>query len=163
MKISLIAALAENNVIGANNQLLWQMPADLLHFKQLTMGKSIIMGRKTFESIGRALPGRKNIIITRNVDYVHPGVTCVASLEQALEQVESDEAMIIGGEMIYRLSLPIANCMYLTKVACQCDGDAFFPEWDPNKWQVVSTEKHTADENNPFDYEFMELIALSNH
>ena len=156
MLVSIIAAMDRNRLIGSNNQLPWYLPADLAHFKQVTMGKPIIMGRKTYESIGRPLPGRTNIVLTRSADFRAEGVLTANSLEQALDYVsEEDEVMIIGGSTIYELALPRADRLYLTYVERASEGDAWFPEFDIERWRVVASEQHRADEKNSSDYRFV--------
>ena len=156
MLVSIIAAMDRNRLIGRNNQLPWHLPADLAHFKQVTMGKPIIMGRKTYDSIGRPLPGRTNIVLTRSADFRAEGVLTAHTLEQALDYVsEEDEVMIIGGSTIYELALPRADRLYLTYVEITCEGDAWFPEFDIERWRVVASEQHRADEKNSSDYRFV--------
>jgi dihydrofolate reductase len=160
MKVSLIVAVAENGVIGKNNELPWRLSADLKHFKQITTGHHIIMGRKTFESIGKPLPNRISIIITRQADYTQAGCLVANSIEQAVElakQNEETEAFIIGGGQIYDSSLELADEIYFTRVHAEIDGDAFFPKLDSEKWIEISREKHDADEKNQFDYSFVEM------
>lgn len=155
MEISLIVALANNYCIGNNNQLPWRQSADLQHFKKLTLGKPVIMGRKTFESIGRPLPNRPNSIITRDKNYSAPGCEIYHSLEAALTAYKnSPEVMIIGGAQIFEQALPLATRMYLTWIDTTIDGDAFFPQFNKNAWQEVSREFHSADNKNEFDYIF---------
>ena len=156
MIVSIIAAMDRNRLIGSDNRLPWHLPADLAHFKQVTMGKPIIMGRKTYESIGRPLPGRTNIVLTRSADFRAEGVLTANSLEQALDYVsEEDEVMIIGGSTIYELALPRADRLYLTYVENAGEGDAWFPEFDIERWRVVASEQHRADEKNSSDYRFV--------
>ena len=145
MKIALIVAVSQNNVIGRDNQLPWHLPEDLQYFKSMTMGKPILMGRKTFESIGRPLPGRVNIVITRDPDWIAEGVEIVSTIDDAMaagavacKAADSDEIMIIGGAQIYRDCLPLADVLYLTKVEAEIEGDAFFPDIDLDQWQEVS-------------------------
>ena len=158
MRIALIAALAENRVIGRDKQLPWHISADLKHFKALTMGKPIVMGRKTWESIGRPLPGRKNIVITRDTAYQAEGCQVVHSIEQALDAAAgSDELMIIGGAGLYQQTLGLADRLYLTRVRAEVDGDTWFPEIDLQQWHEVACESHRADENNEHDYDFIIL------
>jgi len=158
MRIALIAALTENRVIGRDNQLPWRISADLKHFKALTMGKPIVMGRKTWESIGRPLPGRKNIVVTRDTAYQAEGCQVVHSIEQALDTAgEVDEVMIIGGAGLYRQTLGRADRLYLTRVKAEVDGDTWFPEIDPQQWHELACESHSADENNEHDYDFVIL------
>ena len=158
----MIVAVAENGVIGRNNALPWYLPNDLKYFKQTTMGKPVIMGRKTYESIGKPLPGRTNIVITRQADYQPEGVKVVSSVEAARELAESvclidgqDEAMIMGGAEIYALALPHTDRLYLTEVHADVDGDAFFPEYDKSLWQEVAREDFAAEGPNPYNYSFV--------
>lgn len=156
-KISLIAAMAKDRVIGKDNDMPWHLPADLKHFKKVTLGKPVIMGRRTFESIGRPLPGRKNIVITRNQQWTHEGVEVVSSTELAMSLVEGvDEVMIIGGGKIYEQFLPQADILYLTFIDLDVDGDTRFPDWTTiGAWQQVESESHKPDENNSLAYEFV--------
>jgi dihydrofolate reductase len=154
--VSIIAAMDRNRLIGNENQLPWHLPADLAHFKQVTMGKPIIMGRKTYESIGRPLPGRTNIVLTRSSDFNAEGVLTANTLEQALNQVSAeDEVMIIGGSTIYELTLPRADRLYLTYVENSFEGDAWFPDFDLEQWHIVASEEHSADEKNSSAYRFV--------
>ncbi|MBE0363017.1 dihydrofolate reductase [Pseudoalteromonas ulvae UL12] len=157
MIISMIAAMANNRVIGKENQMPWHLPADLKHFKAVTLGKPVIMGRKTFESIGRPLPGRKNIVITRNTDLLIEGVELVNSPSQAIEKAgEVDEVMIIGGGFIYEAFLPLCHRLYLTFIDLDTQGDTQFPDYEKvGPWQVLETERHYSDKTNPFDYTFI--------
>ena len=148
MKIALIVAVSQNNVIGRDNQLPWHLPEDLQYFKSVTMGKPILMGRKTFESIGRPLPGRVNIVITRDPDWTAEGVEIVNTIDDAMaagavacKAADSYEIMIIGGAQIYRDCLPLADVLYLTKVEAEIEGDAFFPDIDLDQWQEVSEKR----------------------
>ena len=158
MIISIIVAMARNRVIGKNNRLPWHLPADLKHFKETTMGHPIIMGRKTYESIGRPLPGRTNIVVTRNPEFRAEGCTVVHSLEEALRAAEeAEEVFVIGGATLYREALPIANRIYLTLVEADIEGDTLFPEIDSDSWEEVHCETHPSDERNPYAYSFIEL------
>ena len=158
MRISLIVALARNRVIGRDNQLPWRLSADLQHFKGLTMGKPIVMGRKTHESIGRPLPGRANIVVTRDSGFSAEGCRVVHSIDEALVAAgDVDEVMIMGGENLYSQLLPRADRLYLTEVQAEVSGDAWFPEFDETQWQELERESHRADENNEFDYDFVVL------
>jgi dihydrofolate reductase len=158
MHLSLIAAMTPNRVIGANNRLLWRLPAELQYFKKITLGKPIIMGRKTHESIGRALPGRRNIIISGNRDFHALDCEVVSSLEAALSLVQSDqEVMIIGGAQIYQQTLSQAQRLYLTLVHHEFTGDAFFPPWKAAEWREIQHEERNADENNPYAMSFIIL------
>lgn len=158
MHVALIAALAENRVIGRDNQLPWRVPADLQHFKALTMGKPIIMGRKTWESIGRPLPGRDNIVVTRDTGYQAEGCKVVHSVAQALQVAAgAEEAMIIGGANLYEQTLDAADRLYLTQIRAEVEGDARFPDIDMQAWREVKRESHPADECNEYAYDFVVL------
>lgn len=158
MRIAIIVAMAENRVIGRNNQLPWRIPADLGHFKMLTMGKPIIMGRRTHESIGRPLPGRDNIVITADRDYQADGCQVVHSIDQALEVAgDCAEAMIIGGANLYRQTLEDADRLYLTLVKAEPQGDTWFPLIEAQQWREIERETHNADESNEYDYDFVVL------
>ena len=153
--ISLIVAASMNNVIGVDGELPWRLSDDLKRFKRLTMGKPIIMGRRTWESIGRALPGRQNIVITRQSQFAAEGCDVVASPAQALACAgDADEVMVIGGSQVYELFLPKAERLHLTRVLVKIDGDAYFPEVDAAEWRLVDNEPHAADASNEFACEF---------
>lgn len=156
--IALIVAMAENRVIGKNNDLIWHLPADLKHFKNLTTGHPIIMGRKTFESIGKPLPNRTSVVVTHQQDYQPEGCVVVHSLEEAIERAQElgQEVYIIGGAQIYRQSLPLADTIFLTEVHHSFEGDTFFPEFGA-EWQEVSREVHQPDEKNKYPYSFVKL------
>ncbi len=157
MKISMIAAMAKDRVIGKDNQMPWHLPADLQHFKRVTLGKPVIMGRKTFESIGRPLPGRRNLVVSR-AGFSAEGVDVVPSMDAALEAVSGvDEVMVIGGGTIYELMLPRADRLYLTEIDLKADGDTRFPDYSVYPWQEIESESHSADEKNPYDYRFFTL------
>ena len=155
----MIAAMANNRIIGQDNQMPWHLPADLQHFKQVTMAKPVIMGRKTFESIGRPLPGRQNIIISHNADYKAEGIEVVTSPDAALALVkEADEVMIIGGGNIYQQFLPHAERLYLTFIDLDVEGDTQFPDYESvANWTVVEQEEKLPDNNNPHPYTFVTL------
>lgn len=164
MKVSLIVAMSQNRVIGRENQMPWHLPDELKYFKRVTLGKPVLMGRNTFESIGRPLPGRPNIIITRNSDYEADGISVVNSVEDALELAEqltehdaNAEAMVIGGAQIFAATLPLADLLYLTEVQAVVDGDVFFPEFAHEEWRLVSREEHAADDRNPYPYSVLVL------
>ena len=161
MIISMIAAMAKNRVIGKDNQMPWHLPADLKHFKQVTLGKPVIMGRKTFESIGRLLPGRRNIIVSRAAPLDAKGAEWVTSLAHAFELLQqSDEVMVIGGAEIYRQCLPLAHRLYLTEIDLTTDGDAYFPDYQSEKtddWHIIEESHHPADINNPYHCRFITL------
>ena len=153
----MIAALAKKQVIGKNNLMPWHMPADLAHFKRVTLGKPVLRGRKTFESIGRPLPGRRNLVISRNPDYQAEGIEVVGSVEAALALLAGssvEELMVIGGGHLYAEMLPSADCLYLTRIDLAVEGDTRFPAFDDGQWQRVDCESHPADEKNPHPYSF---------
>jgi len=160
--ISIIVAKSENSCIGIKNKLPWHLSEDLKHFKKITEGHKVIMGRKTFESIldflGKPLPNRENIVITRNKSYNQKNCTVVNSLEEAINLINSDqEAFIIGGAEIYNQAIKQADKLYITEVKTEIDGDKFFPELDKN-WLEISREYHTKDEKNKYDFDFVEYI-----
>lgn len=160
MKLSLIVAVAKNHVIGNKNQLIWHLPNDLKQFRRLTTGHCIIMGRKTFESIGKPLPNRTSVIISRNPDFKIEGCITVDSLENAISEakkIENEEAFIIGGAEIYRLSLPLVDKIYLTEVHHSFEGDTTFPEIDKSIWQEIHREDFETDEKHQYPYSFVEL------
>ncbi len=156
--ISLIWAMAENRVIGRNNQLPWHLSADLQHFKRLTLGKPIVMGRKTWESLPGLLPKRQHIVVTGNRDYRAEGALVVHSIDEAVAAAgDAQEVMIVGGGAIYAQMLPRADRLYLTLVHAQVEGDAWFPEFDLSAWREVGREDFSADEKNRFAYSFVTL------
>lgn len=156
MILSIIVAAAENHVIGRDNGLIWRLSADLKHFKALTTGHTIIMGRKTFESIGKALPNRRNIVISRNSDYCAIGCEIAQSIEQALTMIgEEEEIFIVGGGTIYKALWNKADRIYLTQVHTQVEGDTTIPAIDHSTWQELCREEFMADEKNEFDYSFI--------
>jgi len=161
MSLSIIVAMSENRVIGANNQLPWHLPEDLKYFKRITMGHPIIMGRKTFESIGRPLPGRANIVVTRQPDWSVPGVIVAANIEDALRQAVREDAdqevFIIGGGELFRQTLNKVSRLYLTQVHAHVDGDAFFPDFQREQWREVERVDYDSDQKNPHDYSFIVL------
>lgn len=157
MKISMIVAMGENHAIGKDGGMPWHLPADLKYFKQVTMGKPIIMGRRTFESIGKPLPGRRNLVITRAEDFAAEGVEVYGSPQAALDAVSDvEEAMIIGGGKIYAELLPQADRLYITFIHADFEGDTFFPEIG-NEWREVSREDFPADEKNPVAQSYVVL------
>ena len=162
VRLAAIVAAAENGVIGRNNALPWHLPGDLQYFKRVTMGKPIIMGRKTFESIGKPLPGRSNIVITRDAQFQADGVRAVNSLAAALRVAEDialidgvDEVVVIGGAEIYRESLSQASRLYLTQVHARVEGDAYMPEVEWSDWRETAREHFPAQGANPYDYSFV--------
>jgi len=166
--LAIIVAAARNGVIGRNNALPWHLPEDLKYFRRVTMGKPVIMGRKTFESIGRPLPGRSNVVISRDPQFSSDGVSVVGSLDAALALASDialidgvDELVVIGGEQIYREALPRAQRLYLTEVHADVEGDAVLPPMRREEWREVSRERHSASENNPYDYSFVVLERAS--
>lgn len=156
MRIVAVVAMSENRAIGKDNQLLWHLPADLKHFKQITLGKPILMGRKTFQSIGRALPGRINVIITRDKNFKADGCIVVHSIQNALDVVKDhDEVCVIGGAELYRQMLPLMTRIYLTIVHHHFAGDAFFPELNSKDWKEVERVDCALDEKNIYSYSFI--------
>ncbi|MCA1054549.1 dihydrofolate reductase [Rossellomorea aquimaris] len=157
--ISFIVAMDKNSAIGKNNELPWHLPADLAFFKKVTMGSPIVMGRKTHESIGKALPGRENIVITRDKQYEAEGCTIIHSIEEitAVAPNVQDEVFVIGGAEIFKEAFPHADRLYLTLIEDEFDGDTFFPPFNRDEWDVISREKGPKDEKNPYDYYFMIL------
>ncbi|MBI3576081.1 MAG: type 3 dihydrofolate reductase [Gammaproteobacteria bacterium] len=161
MRISIIAALAENRVIGVNNTLPWRLPNDLKHFRRLTTGHAIILGRKNYESIGKPLPERTNIVITRNRDFRATGCLVAHSLDEALTLAGNDpEIFVIGGAEIYRAALARTNRLYLTRVHATIAGDTHFPEFDETEWREISRERHERDERHAYDYSFVVLERI---
>ncbi|NOY15591.1 MAG: type 3 dihydrofolate reductase [Gammaproteobacteria bacterium] len=160
MRISIIVAIDEGRLIGNEGGMPWHLPADLKFFKSVTMGKPIIMGRSTWESIGRALPGRTNIVITRNTRFQAEGCRLAHSVDEALaiaNEESAEEVMIVGGGRIYEQTLARADRLYLTQIASHLVGDTHFPVINPDEWQEVSRQEHAADGDNPFDLEFVVL------
>jgi dihydrofolate reductase len=156
--VSIIAAMDRNRLIGNKNQLPWHLPADFAHFKSVTMGKPVIMGRKTFESIGKPLPGRTNIVLSKDPDTAFEGVECVSSFTDALAKVpDAEEVMVIGGSTIYEMLLPQVHRMYFTYVDAEFEGDAWFPEYDEKKWHETESVARPADEKNRYDCLFVTL------
>jgi dihydrofolate reductase len=158
MLISIIVAVSENGVIGKDNQLLWRLPDDLKRFKQLTLGHPMIMGRKTFDSIGKPLPGRTSIVITRNPDFFIEGVIRVNSLEEAIfkaRETGTDEAFVIGGGEIYKQALPLSDRLYVTEVKTDMDGDTYFEITDKDMWMETERIAHEADERHKLRFDFV--------
>ncbi|MFC3885081.1 dihydrofolate reductase [Bacillus songklensis] len=155
--ISFLVAMDKNRVIGRDNQLPWHLPADLKFFKEITMGHPVIMGRKTHESIGRPLPGRENIIITRNEHYKAEGCTVLHSISaiKEIEEQRNEELFVIGGAQIFQHTFPIADRLYITWIEEEFEGDTYFPEFDEHDWELVSRKKGIKDEKNPYDYYFL--------
>jgi dihydrofolate reductase len=155
--ISLIAAIGKNNELGKNNTLVWDMPTDLKYFREKTSGHPVIMGRKTFESIDRPMPNRRNIVITRDANYKKDGIEAVHSLEEALNLVahKDEEIFIIGGEEIFKKAMPVADRLYITHIEAEDkNANVFFPEIIPIVWNEISHQEHSKDEKNPYNYTF---------
>jgi dihydrofolate reductase len=162
--ISAIVAMGENRVIGNHNQLPWYLPADLKHFKAVTTGHAILMGRKTYESIGRPLPNRTNIILTRNANFVAPGCIIASSLEAAIQSTPSSsqtKLFIIGGAQVYRQCMPYVEHLYLTMIHYSFEGDTYFPNLDQT-WQEIARETHLPDTANEYTYSFIQLARRPN-
>lgn len=168
IRLGIIVAAAENGVIGSNNALPWHLPEDLRHFKRVTMGKPIIMGRKTFESIGRPLPDRTNIVITHNPAFQPAGVEVASSLEAALALAEhvalvdgAEEAVVIGGAEIYRAAIPMADRLYITEVHACVEGDAVLPRIDWTQWREMERQRHEASASHAYDYSFVRYERIA--
>ena len=164
MKLAMIWGMSRNRTIGRNNALPWHLSEDLKYFRRVTMGKPIIMGRKTWESIGKPLPGRSNIVITRDPAYSAEGVKVVRTLEDAISLAENialidgaEEAVVIGGAQIYAQALPLAQRLYMTQVHAEVEGDTFFPQFDLTQWNEIGHEDFAASGPNPYDYSFVVL------
>ncbi len=158
MKLAIIVATDEQGLIGRENDLPWKLSADLQYFRRVTMGKPIIMGRSTHESIGRALPGRHNIVVTKNTDYQADGCTIVHSIAEAITACNDvEEVMVMGGASLYKQFLPQADKLYLTQVHASLEGDTWFPDWQTDDWIELSREDYSSDEKNEFDYSFIVL------
>jgi dihydrofolate reductase len=160
--VSLVVAMARNHVIGRDNALPWRLPADLKHFKAVTLGKPILMGRKTFESIGKALPGRSNLVLTRDRGWRAEGVLVVHSLDEALKRVEdAPELAGIGGADVFRLLMPLATRIHLTRIDADIAGDTVFPPIDHSQWVELDSQQWAADERNAFDMTFVTLERVA--
>lgn len=159
--LSLITAMDSNRVIGKNNSLPWHLPADLAFFKQTTMGKPVIMGRKTFDSIGKALPGRKNIVLTRDNNFEAPDCEIATDIDQAMSKVDgSVEVMLIGGASLYEQTIHSADIIYLTLIHHEFNGDTWFPEINPKNWELGSRDDFERDEKNQFAYSFLKYLRV---
>jgi dihydrofolate reductase len=157
-RLEFVVAVARNGVIGRGNDLPWRLPADLQHFKRTTMGRPILMGRRTWESIGRPLPGRRNLVLTRDRTYAAEGAGVVHSLDDARRAADgADALMVIGGAELYRALLPAAAVMHLTEVHADVDGDVRFPDWNRGEWRETWREDHAADEKHAHPYSFVRL------
>ena len=160
-RVSIIVATDERGAIGHEGQLPWRLPEDLKRFKAITMGKPIVMGRRTWDSIGRPLPGRRSIVVSRQAGLAIEGAEVVGSLEQALQAAsDAPEACVIGGADLYRLALPMAEVVHLTRVHATVEADTFLPALDPSDWEEVSSERHPADERHAYPYSFVTLRRL---
>ena len=157
----IIAAMDRNRLIGVNNDLPWRLSADLQNFKKLTGGNTIVMGRKTWDSLGRPLPNRQNIVITRNPDFTADGCQTASSLEEALQLADREKTFIIGGAQIYRLAVDSCSEMILTHVDTEKSGDAWFPEFNDEQWEIVSEEAFSADEKNEHDFRVCRYLRKS--
>jgi dihydrofolate reductase len=158
-QLSFVVAMDENRLIGSDNRLPWHMPADLALFKRTTMGKPIVMGRRTFESIGKPLPGRRNIVVSRNPEYAAEGCEVVGDIDSALALCAGDEeVMLIGGASLYRQTIERASRMYITLIHHEFSGDTWFPEFDPGDWKVAERREFAADENNPYAWSFVKYV-----
>lgn len=161
MRLSILVAAAENNVIGRNNRLPWRLPEDLQRFKALSMGKPMIMGRRTFESIGRALPGRTSIVVSRQPGLELEGCIVVASIDAAVAAAQpAVEAVVIGGAEIYRQVLPRAQVVHVTRVHARIEGDTHFPDLQPEEWREVGKEHHPADDRHAYAFSFITLERI---
>jgi dihydrofolate reductase len=160
-RIAIVAALARNRVIGRGNRLPWHLPDDLRHFKRLTLGRAIVMGRRTFESLPGLLPDRAHVVVTRDRAYRADGATVVHSLDAALAAAGGDEALVVGGAELYALALPRAVRLYLTLVDADVDGDVLFPPIDPAQWREVAREPHPADERHAYPFAFVTLERVA--
>ena len=158
--ITLIAAVARNRAIGLRGQMPWHLPDELRHFKQVTLGKTVIMGRKTREAIGMALPGRQNIVVSRNPGYIAQDSQSAPTLERAIEIASGRELMVIGGGELYLQSLPMARRMFLTIVECEPEADTWFPEWSEQQWRMAGSVLHAADERHTFAFEMQEWLRI---
>ncbi|RIX53626.1 dihydrofolate reductase [Paenibacillus nanensis] len=161
MTVTLIAAMDRNYAIGADNKLLWHLPADMAYFKAMTTGKTVLMGRKTFESLGRPLPNRRNVVLTRQQGLAFEGCEIVHDIKDALERFRDEELMVIGGAEVYTLALPYADKLLLTEVEAEIEGsDAFFPKFDKSEWSLSASEFKEKNERNPYDCRFQTYLRV---
>ncbi len=160
-RLTLIAAMGKNRAIGLDGRMPWHLPAELQHFKKATMGKAIVMGRKTWQAIGRPLPGRQNIVVSRNPDFHAEGVDLATSLADAIAMSQSDEVMIVGGGQLYALALPLASRMVLTLIDIEPEADTWFPEWDEKEWSLTSERHFPVDEKNKLAYRIVEFNRIA--
>ncbi len=159
-QITLVAAIGKNRGIGFDGRMPWHLPAELQHFKRVTMGHAILMGRKTWQAVGRPLPGRQNIVATRNPDFVAVGADVCTSLDEAMEISRHQEIMVIGGGQLYELTMPLAQRMVLSLVDTEASADTWFPCWSDSEWRQVSEQCFKADDNNPHAYQVVELLRI---
>jgi dihydrofolate reductase len=158
MRKSLVVAVAQNGVIGRDNALPWRLPADLAHFKRVTMGHPVVMGRRTYQSIGKPLPGRHNIVVTRNAHFEAPGCTVVNSLGDAWKAAgDAEEVCVIGGTTLFEETLPLADVIHFTQVEAEVDGDTYFPAFDRGAWREIEVARHPADERNAYPMRILRL------
>jgi dihydrofolate reductase len=163
MRVSIVAAISENGVIGRDGGLPWRISSDLRRFKQLTMGHHLVMGRKTFQSIGRTLPGRTTLVLTRNGEFQAPGVIVACDLDEALDYCRGDgEVFIVGGAEVYRQALPRAQRLYLTEVHARVDGDAFFPQLDRSQWRLAEEQRQPSGEKDEYASDFRVFDRIQN-
>lgn len=155
--------MGRNRGIGKGGALPWHLPAELKHFKRTTLGRPMVMGRKTFEAIGRALPGRQNLVVSRNEALAAEGCQLATSLVDAVEMAEGPEVMVVGGGELYRLAMPVASRMVLTMVDATPEADTWFPEWDPSHWRMVSSTRHPADADNPLAFHVDEWVRVAGY
>lgn len=155
MAIAIISATSENNVIGKDNDLPWYLPADLTHFKNLTSGKHIVMGRKTYESVGRPLPNRTNIVVSRNPDFIAAGCETASSLSDAIKKTGGKDLFVCGGSEIYKQALEVADIMYLTRIHAVVEGDTYFPDFNDSLWTIVERKDFLPDDKNKYSYSFI--------
>ena len=155
MAIAIISATSENNVIGKDNDLPWYLPADLTHFKNLTSGKHIVMGRKTYESVGRPLPNRTNIVVSRNPDFIATGCETASSLSDAIKKTGGKDLFVCGGSEIYKQALEVADIMYLTRIHAVVEGDTYFPDFNDSLWTIVERKDFLPDDKNKYSYSFI--------
>lgn len=157
VRLEIVVAVARNGVIGRGNELPWRLPADLAHFKRITLGHPVLMGRRTWDSLGRPLPGRRNLVMTRQRDFVPDGAESVSGLDEAVARVRSGVLMVIGGAELYRLALPQVGVLHLTTVEADVAGDVHFPDWATNEWHEVGAIAHAPDERHVYPYTFRTL------
>lgn len=159
-QLTLIAALGKNRAIGLDGRMPWHLPAELQHFKRTTMGKALVMGRKTWQAIGRPLPGRQNIVVSRNPEFTAQGVEVADSLLKAVQMADSSEVMVIGGGQLYQQAMALADRMVLTLIDIEPEADTWFPEWRDEQWQQTGQQRFEADEHNPLAYRIIELERI---